>query len=106
MENQMSNLVAEIRNHFTYENGKLFWKSCSKKPFQYKEAGGIYFATKEPHKPFNRIRLQNKRIPTHHVVWMMFNGYELPKNTRIIHKNGDTLDNRIENLELYDAKSK
>ena len=102
----MSNLVAEIRNRFTYKaDGKLYWKNPKNMAYLGKEAGGLYFATQAPHHPFKKMRVCNKWMPTHHVVWTMFNG-ELPKRTVIHHRNGDTLDNRIENLELYNAKSK
>ena len=105
----MSNLVAEIRNRFTYENGKLFWKNPTYKALIGKEAGYTYNPPSVKQTPHKRVHVQNsefsKCVPQQHAVWMMFNG-ALPPHTRIVHKNGDTFDNRIENLELYNAKSK
>lgn len=40
----------------------------------------------------------------HKTVWEFYNG-KVPDGYHIHHKNGDTLDNRIENLELLPGKS-
>ena len=95
----MSNLVVEIKNKFQYENGKLIYKDHHFKTFKGKEAGGLYVCTHAPFKTFRRVRVGVDLVPAHHAVWMMFNGH-LPKNTRVLHINGNTLDNRIENLTL------
>ncbi len=95
----MSNLVVEIKNRFQYLDGKLIHKNPHFKNMEGMEAGGTYVCTRSPFNTFRRVRVNNSRIPTHHAVWMMFNGH-LPKNTRVLHINGNTLDNRIENLTL------
>lgn len=92
----MSNLVAEIKNRYQYLDGKLLHKNH---PYEGKEAGSVYVCTREPFNSYRKLCMSGTYIPAHHAVWMMFNGY-IPKYTQVAHINGDTLDNRIENLAL------
>lgn len=52
---------------------------------------------------YNRLHLSNKNkqrvVAAHRAVWEAFYG-RIPPNLMINHKNGNKLDNRIENLEL------
>ena len=43
---------------------------------------------------------QGKKISRSHIVWFLEKGEWPPRNKRITHKNNDTIDDRIENLEL------
>ena len=45
---------------------------------------------------------QGKKISCSHIVWFLEKGEWPPRNKRIIHKNNNTIDDRIENLELSD----
>lgn len=40
------------------------------------------------------------KVNAHRVVWMIWNGQEIPKGMQINHLNGNGVDNRPENLEL------
>lgn len=44
------------------------------------------------------VNYKNKSLPAHHVAWFLFHG-QWPEKS-LLHKNGDTTDNRIENLRL------
>jgi hypothetical protein len=95
----MSNLVVEIKNRYQYLDGKLFHKNHRYSTYEGKEAGSIYVCTKEPFNSYRKLNMGGTFIPAHHAIWMMFNGY-IPKYTQVAHINGNTLDNRIENLTL------
>lgn len=84
-------LEAEKLNElFRYEDGKLFWKiQPSRRIKAGSRAGGA-----DP-RGYRSIRLQNKNIREHRVIFVMHHGYE-PEI--VDHINGDKSDNRIENL--------
>lgn len=46
-----------------------------------------------------RIRISNKELRAHRVIWIMFNG-SIPEGILIDHIDGDKQNNRIENLRL------
>jgi len=46
-----------------------------------------------------RKRHNGRREPMHRIVWMLAHG-PIPKGSVIHHRNGDTRDNRLPNLEL------
>lgn len=47
------------------------------------------------------IKLSGKKYPSHRLAWYMYHG-EWP-NSNVMHKNGDKLDNSIDNLELAES---
>jgi hypothetical protein len=49
------------------------------------------------------IKVNGKKIDEHRYVWMQANG-PIPKGMVIHHKNEDTHDNRLENLEMMTLK--
>lgn len=51
---------------------------------------------------YRAMTVMNKRTYEHIIVWEKHNG-EIPKGFHIHHKNGDKLDNRIDNLEMMSA---
>ena len=78
--------------HYDRENGKLYWKNHWDKSvrtrFLHKEAGTVRLG-------YRRIILGLKVYTVHRLIWFIENR-SLP--TMIDHINGDSLDNRIQNL--------
>jgi hypothetical protein len=99
-----------IKDLFTYQDGKLFWKQSGRGTSQtYKEAGSVNTSG-----GYRRICINKTNYLTHRLVYMMHFG-KLPKY--LDHINGIRTDNRIENLReathsqnqcnrIYNGKSK
>jgi len=51
--------------------------------------------------PFHPLADDRGRVLEHRLVWFNAHG-SLPQAAIVHHKNGDRLDNRLENLELHD----
>lgn len=49
-------------------------------------------------KKYWRLKHKNKTIMVHRIIWVLHNQQDLPINIVVDHVNGDSLDNRIENL--------
>ena len=81
-----------IKNLFIYDDGKLLWKSKPSKTSPIKlglEAGTLM------NDGYKRTHIYKKYYAIHRLVFLMHKGY-LPKY--IDHIDGDSLNNRIENL--------
>jgi hypothetical protein len=82
-------LTKEYLNElFEYKDGNLYWKSFRKGTLK-----GLLAGTKSHH--YYQICINYKIYRTHRLIWIFHNG-----NTEktIDHINGDSFDNRIENL--------
>lgn len=50
--------------------------------------------------PYKRVKIAGKLMLSHRVIASNIVGRALRKNEVVNHRNGDTLDNRLENLEV------
>jgi hypothetical protein len=50
---------------------------------------------------YRKIRYCGKKLYVHRIIWLAFHGVINPLQ-KVIHKNGDLLDNRISNLDLVE----
>ncbi len=73
----------EVRESFYYNDGHLYWKKTNR-------IAGTTTVEK-----YRRIHYKGKQYKGHRLIFLWHHGY-LPKN--IDHKDGDTLNNKIENL--------
>lgn len=73
--------------HFKYEDGNLISKYTNKPMCNYDKEGYI------------RVRRDGKEYRAHRVIWEILKG-PIPDGMLIDHINGNTRDNRIENLRL------
>lgn len=53
------------------------------------------------HDGYHQIRVNNQRILAHRHIMQEHLGRKLLRHETVHHKNGDRLDNRLENLELW-----
>jgi hypothetical protein len=87
-----------MNNLFEYKDGKLLWKiSRSNAIVAGQEAG-----TKHT-KGYRRVYFDGKTHAVHRVIWQMFNG-NIPNGMQIDHIDGNTSNNKIENLRLATSK--
>lgn len=97
-ERLKSNTEQEIyMEYFEYmdtTNGKLIWK---KHYWFHRKGSTVCLNTKAS--GYSYVNLLGKRIMTHRVVWVLFNG-EIPEGYSIDHINGKPSNNNISNLRL------
>ena len=78
-----------VKEYLEYENGRLFWiKKPSAKVYVGDPAGRI-------NDKYIRTWIQGRPYLVHRIIWAMHYG---DTTQAIDHINGDTFDNRIENL--------
>jgi hypothetical protein len=82
------NLVAEL---FLYEDGCLFWKNRKSPSVKLFEKAGSASAKDR----YLRLMINHQSYKVHRLVFLLHHGY-MPNY--VDHINGDTFDNRIENL--------
>ena len=89
------NLTQEnLHTLFEYDNGLLRYKTKPNGKIKIGQVAGSPTGT-----GYWRIKINTVSYRIHRIIWVMFNG-SIDKNLVIDHKNGDPLDNRIENLNL------
>ena len=79
-----------LNSLFVYKDGNLFWKKTKGRI-----VGGSLAGTKSHH--YYQICINYKIYRTHRLIWIFHNGNT---NSMIDHINGDSFDNRIENLRI------
>ncbi len=92
----------ELNELFTYKDGKLFNKTYRRgSTGAGKQVGGIQTTgrTGQYKRKYQRLTINGKTYRANRIIWVMFNG-EIPEGLQVDHINGDTLDDRIENLRL------
>ncbi len=101
----------EILSALTLDGGKLFWlprtEAQMSSPHMPAHAWNKRYAGREAgrasHDGYVRITFRGRSFYAHRIVWAMVNGTW--PHTMLDHVNGDTSDNRIENLRLSNASS-
>lgn len=79
---------AHLQSLFDYSDGNLFWKINKGR-----RIAGTLAGTPSHH--YHQICIDYKLYRTHRLIWAFHNG---PSCLNIDHANGNTFDNRIENL--------
>lgn len=84
-------------NFLEYRDGELYWKVSRGRAKAGSRAGTLM--TTEWGHIYRVIKLNKKPYLAHRMIWEMFVG-PIPEGMVIDHENGDTLDNRLENLRV------
>jgi len=83
--------VEELREVFEYRDGALYWRVHRGLRREIGKMAGC----KDPSSGYIRVRYKYRQYLAHRIIWAICNGYP---PSLIDHINGDTYDNRIENL--------
>ncbi|WP_444461576.1 HNH endonuclease [Rhodobacter capsulatus] len=88
--------AARLHELFSYDptTGDLLWK----KPKRGSARVGDIAGCNEKY-GYRRVRIDGKKKQVHRIIWTMFNG-DIPEGMLIDHKDGNTGNNRLENLRL------
>ena len=90
MQIEIKNLIIEdFKEYFDYKNGELYWKNCRYKAYNGKKAGHIHKTG------YWRIKLNKENYQAHRIIFAMHHDF-MPEF--IDHIDGDTSNNKIENL--------
>ena len=83
----------ELINLFEYKDGQFLWRKSPRKNVKEGNVAGNIC------KGRCRIKIKNKNFGRNRLVWIYFNG-DIPENLVIDHDDGNTLNDRIENLKM------
>ena len=81
-----------VKQLFEYRDGNLYWKNS---PARNVRPGSI--AGYMQSEGYRSVKINNKQFKAHRIIFLMFYGW-LPE--KVDHKDGDTLNNKIENLRF------
>lgn len=91
--------MIDLNEIFEYKDGILIWKNCKKSSHTGRPAGSLRTITKRNPNPGLDVRLGGRCYQVHRLIWEMHYG-PIPALAEVDHKDGDGLNNRIENLRL------
>jgi hypothetical protein len=102
----MGKKIPEWNKLFTYSDGELLWAERPRSHFPTARGWRCFdtrFAGKKAGTGHSmgywQIGLGGSIFLAHRIIWEMFNG-PVPKGMEIDHKDGDKMNNKIENLRL------
>lgn len=81
------------------DTGKLFHKEDANHVYAGMEVGMIKYNKNRKKIPYRSVAIKSKQWQVHRIIWIMNYG-KLARDLVIDHINGDTLDNRLENLRV------
>ena len=84
--------IEELRRRFYIKNGDLYRRAATGGRPADEVAGWVTVCGV---RPYRKVSFKNRALYVHHVVYLLVHG-ELPEV--VDHINGDSLDNRVENL--------
>ena len=91
--------MKDVLDRLRYDNGKLYWTKVNSNAIKVgSEAGHIDHGR---HGDRRKIRVGDKQLYTSVLIYTMFHG-TIPAGMKVDHKDGDTMNNRIDNLRLLD----
>lgn len=102
---------AELNKLLEYRDGELYWKKRPVEKFACLRAANIFNTRftgknagfinndKRKNRLYSIVRINCVDFFSHRIIWSMLKG-EIPQGMEIDHINGNTLDNRIDNLRI------
>jgi len=88
--------VLEKLFHYDPKTGTLYWKINQGNRKAGTEAGTIRIHPDG--RKYRRIQIQGKFYFVHRIIYHMMNGYSLRQDQQIDHRDGDGLNNKLDNL--------
>lgn len=91
----MKDVISRLR----YEDGKVYWTKVNSNAIKVGQEAGYVSTDRAGDR--RKIRVGNKQMYTSRVIYTMFKG-AIPDNIKVDHIDGNTMNNRIDNLRLLD----
>ena len=93
----------ELQEAFDYRDGNLYWKKTNTNRVKVGSKAGSVKTKPLTGEQYVQVRFKGKSYYIHRLIWA-WHGYSLEPNQEIDHIDGNSLNNRIENLRPTSRK--